>query len=399
MKSLAIVLALATAASAQGLGSGAPADGSAAAGSAAASPSAPAGGGSAATGAHGGSNGGSNAGTNGAAGNGGSAGTTPNAAPNGGSAGSGGGSAVVIQLPPEFGEPEVSAAASPADLKLGDRFTLFITATYGAGVEVNLPATVDLGDAFEIKRTSSEDHVRPDGKHVREWQLDVIAWDLGEIYVPPVPVTFTLGGHGGQLLTNAVPVRVTGVLGEADDPKLMRADAPPVMLKSRDWLWVWIGAGALVAIVAAVTFVTLRRRRRRRVRTLVGSLAPAMPRRIDMTSERALERLLAIEQSGVLERDGERKAGYSEMALVIRDYLGARFRFPTAERTTSELLRGLVTRAPARDHALVEKWLGKCDLVKYGGLRATAGQAGQALADARELVMQTTVEQHEEAAA
>jgi hypothetical protein len=313
--------------------------------------------------------------------------------------GSGAGSAVVIQLPPELGQPEVSAAASPADLKLGGRFTLFITATYGAGVEVNLPATVDLGDGFEVKRSSSEDHVRPDGKHVREWQLDVVAWDLGDLRVPPVPVTFTLGGAGGQLLTNSVPVRVTGVLGEADDPKLMRADAPPVMLKSRDLLWAWIGGGVVVAIVAAVTFVTLRRRRRRHVRTLVGGLAPATARRIDMTSERALERLLAVEQSGVLERDDERKRGYAELVEIIRDYLGARYRFATAELTTSELLRGLAKRAPAHEQALVEKWLGKCDLVKYGGHRATAGQAGQVLADARELVIQTTAEPAKQEAA
>jgi hypothetical protein len=317
-----------------------------------------------------------------------------------GSAGSASGSAIVIPLPPELGEPEVSAAASPTDIKLGDRFTLFITATYGAGIEVNLPATVDLGDAFEVKRTSSEDRVRPDGKHVREWQLDVIAWDLGELRVPPVPVTFTLGGAGGQLLTNSVPLRVTGVLGEADDPKLMRADAPPVMLKSRDWLWLWVGGGIAVVVgVSVVTFVVLRRRRRRRVRTLVGGLAPAMPRRIDMTSERALERLLAIEQSGVLECDDERKRGYADMVEVIRDYLGARYRFATAELTTSELLRGLGKRAPAPDCALVETWLGKCDLVKYGGLRATAGQAGQALADAREVVVETTREPAKQEAA
>lgn len=332
----------------------------------------------------------------------GSAGTIPtpggSAGSGAGSAGSGAGSAVVIQLPPEFGEPEVSAAASPTDLKLGDRFTLFITATYGAGIEVNLPATVELGDAFEVRRTSSEDHVRPDGKHVREWQMDVVAWDLGDLRVPPVPVTFTLGGQAGQILTNTVPVRVTGVLGEADDPKLMRADAPPVMLKSRNWLWVWIGGGVLVVVVAAVTFVMLRRRRRRRVRALVGGLAPAMPRRIDMTSERALERLLAIEQSGVLEQDDARKGGYVEMAVVIRDYLGARYRFATAELTTSELLRGLGKRAPAQDQALAEHWLAKCDLVRYGGVRATAGQAGQLLADARELVMQTTAEPAKEAA-
>jgi hypothetical protein len=305
---------------------------------------------------------------------------------------------VVIQLPPELGQPEVSAAASPSELKLGGRFTLFITATYGDGIEVNLPATVDLGDAFEIKRTSSEDRVRPDGKHVREWQLDVIAWDLGDLRVPPVPVTFTVAGHGGQLLTNTVPVRVTGVLGDADDPKLMRGDAPPVMLTSRDWLWIYIASGVGVIAIGAITFVVLRRRRRRHVQTLVGKLAPAMPRKMDMTSERALERLLAIEQSGVLARDGERKAGYAEMVDVVRDYLGARFRFATAELTTSELLRGLAGRARSQDCVLVERWLERCDLVKYGGVRASESDALSVLAGAREVVMATTAQPAKEAA-
>jgi hypothetical protein len=315
-----------------------------------------------------------------------------------GSAGSNAGSAVVIQLPPELGQPEVSAAASPTELKLGGRFTLFITATYADGIEVNLPATVDLGDAFEVKRSSSEDHVRADGKHVREWQLDVIAWDLGDVRVPPVPVTFTIAGHGGQLLTNTVPLRVTGVLGEADDPKLMRGDAAPVMLKSRDWLWIYVTGGVGVVVVGAVTFFVLRRRRRRHVRTLVGTLAPAMPRKMDMTSERALERLLAIEQSGVLARDADRKGGYAEMVEIVRDYLGARFRFQTSELTTLELLRGLATRARPEDTVLVERWLERCDLVKYGGQRATESDALGVLAGAREVVMATTAQPAKEAA-
>jgi len=205
-------------------------------------------------------------------------------------------------------------------------------------------------------------------------------------------VTFTLGGQGGQLLTNTVPVRVTGVLGEADDPKLMRGDAAPVMLESRDWFWVWVGGGVTVVLVAATTFFVLRRRRRRHMRTLVGGLAPATPRRIDMTSERALERLLAIEQSGVLDREDERKRGYADMVVVIRDYLGARYRFATAELTTSELLRGLARRAPAHETVLVERWLERCDLVKYGGQRATAAQAAEVLAAARDVVVQTAAE-------
>jgi hypothetical protein len=315
-----------------------------------------------------------------------------------GSAQAGSGSAVVIQLPPDVDAPEVSAAASPTELMLGARFTLFVTAAYGPGVEVNLPASIDLGDAFEIKKTSSEDHVRADGKHVREWQLDVVAWDLGDLRVPGVPVTFTVNGHGGQLVTNSVPLRVNGVLGDVDDPKLMRANAPPTLLESADYFWVWVGGGVLVLLVAIVTYWRLRVRRRRRVQSLVGGLAPARRPRIDMTSERALERLLAIEQSGVLARDAERKIGYADMVEVLRDYLGARFSFATAELTSSELLRGLRKRASEADATLVEAWLERCDLVKYGGMRATDSEALAVLTGARELVMKTTAQPAKEAA-
>jgi hypothetical protein len=170
----------------------------------------------------------------------------------------------------------------------------------------------------------------------------------------------------------------------------MRGNAPPVRLQASDWTWIYVGGGVFVVVAGALTYVVLRRRRRNHVRTLVGGLAPRA-QRLDMTSERALERLLAIEQSGVLARDDDRKTGYADMVSVIRDYLAARYRFPTAELTTSELMRGLAKRASAADAMLVEAWLARCDLVKYGGVRATQGQALETLAGAREVVMQTTV--------
>ncbi len=304
----------------------------------------------------------------------------------------------MIQLPPDVDAPQVSAAASPTELMLGSRFTLFVTAVYNTGVEVNLPAGLDLGDTFEIKKTTSEDHVRADGKRVREWQLDVVAWDLGDLRIPGVPVTFTINGHGGQVLTNSIPLRVNGVLGDTDDPKLMRGNAPPVRLQGNDWTWLWVGGGVFVVVAGGLTFWLLRRRRRHHVRTLVGGLAPARAQRLDMTSERALERLLSIEQSGVLARDDDRKLGYAEMVTVIRDYLAARYRFPTAELTTSELMRGLAKRASAADATLVEAWLSRCDLVKYGGMRATEAEANDVLGGAREVVMKTTVIASKEAA-
>jgi hypothetical protein len=304
-----------------------------------------------------------------------------------------------VQVPIDAAAPEVHAAASPAKLLLGGRFTLFVTATFAPGVEVNLPEPLPLGDAFEVTRRVSEDRGAPGGRRVREWQLDVTAWELGDLQVPPVPVTFTAGGHAGQVASNAVALHVDGVLGDViDDPKLVRPDAPPIALVGRDRTWIWVGTGVLAVCAAAIALVVVRRRRKRRIAWLVADPGGARSS-LDPVSERALERLLAIERSGVLARDGERKRGYADMADAIRAYVGARYRIATAERTTAELVRALVQAAPVADRARVEAWLERCDVVRYGGFRATAAEAGGVLADARALVLATTAPRAQEVAA
>ncbi|HEY5947602.1 MAG TPA: BatD family protein [Kofleriaceae bacterium] len=316
-----------------------------------------------------------------------------------GSAGSGAGSGSAkpppqVIIPIDVVPPEVAAAASPSQVRLGDRFTLFITAVYSAGDEVNLREPVELGGDFEVARKRvAADKVRPDGKREREWQLEVYAWDIGELRLPPIAVTFTSQGKAGQVITNTVPIKVTGVLGDlVDDPKLMRDSSPPVRLMHRDWFWLWVGGGAGILIAGALTALYIRNRRRRRVRTLIGTLVPTgpAPRRIDMTSERALQQLLQIERSGVLDREDDRKAGYAEMVDVIREYLGARYRVATLDLTSAELMRSLAKVAPDAERALVDTWLERCDIVKYGGLHASADDAHAVLEAARQLVIATT---------
>lgn len=279
-------------------------------------------------------------------------------------------------------------------LRLGEKFTLFITVTFANDVEVNLREPVELGGAFEVTRKNSENRTSPDGRKVREYQLEVYAWELGNLQVPPVAVTFTSGGKAGQIATNAVPVNVNGVLGDVvDDPKLMRGDAPPVRIMTRDWFWAWIAGGVAGAIVAMCVALYIYRKRKRRVRSLMGSLVVSSvptPRRLDMTSERALEQLLFIEQSGVLDRDDDRKGGYADMVRVIREYLGARYRVASLDLTTAELMRSLAKVAPEDERQQIAAWLERCDIVKYGGLRATLEDAHGVLDSARTLVMTTT---------
>jgi hypothetical protein len=314
---------------------------------------------------------------------------------------------VIIQLDPEA--PAVNAVAAPSELKLGGRFTLFVNAVMEPGVEVNLREPMDLGGAIEIGKRVSEDRVQQDGKHVREWQIECRAWELGEVIIPPVAVTFTVLGKAGQVETNTVPLHVTGVLGDSDDPKLMRESAPPLILHEKsllarilDWFADTTHLAILIgALVGAWVGWRFRKLRRRRITRLVGGLVPmnAPRRRIDMTSERALERLLAIEQAGTLANDDQRHAGYAEMTDVIRDYLGARYHVMTTEMTTAELLRALAGKLDDVHRDLVEHWLASVDIIKYGNFPATRSDAYEALEGARTLVITTTAPRTTAAAA
>ncbi len=304
--------------------------------------------------------------------------------------GAGSAAPTIIQIPTDASAPTVSAEAAPTVVALGSPFTVFITATYEAGVEVNLREPVELGQGFEVRRKLSENRKTVDGRTTREWQLEVLPWEVGDIAIAPIAVTFTAYGKASQVESNAVRLKIVGVLGDlVDDPKALRDHAPPARLTVRDWFWLWIGGGAaVIGALLGIAVWTARRRRRRTVRLVGGGVGA--PRQLDMTSVRALERLLEIEQRGALADADTRKAGYAEMVDVIREYLGARYHFATADLTSNEILRRLAPLASDIDLAQVDAWLAGCDLVKYGGLRTSLGDAALTLGEARAIVVTTS---------
>jgi hypothetical protein len=275
-------------------------------------------------------------------------------------------------------------------VRLGGKFNVFVRATFGIGVVVNLSEPIQLGAAFEVLRKKSKDTPSGDGRTVREWEIEVNAWELGELMMPGIVVTYTAFGKVGQVQTNAIKLRIEGVLGElVDDPKAMRGNAPPTELIVRDWFWLYVGGGVVIALIVTIAVLLfIRSRRLNRTRLVAGVVAT--PRRMDSASARALERLMAIEQSGVLERDDDRRGGYAEMVEVIREYLGMRYHVATLDLTSMELVKQLAKVAPGEERELIATWLEGCDLVKYGGLKTTAGDAKQTLDDARALIVTTT---------
>jgi hypothetical protein len=284
----------------------------------------------------------------------------------------------------------VSAAASPPEVELGGRVVLVVTAVYDEGVTVNLLQPLDLGPAWEERRRTSVDSVTSDGRKQREWQIEVFAWDLGELAIPPVQVTFVRGGQAGAVLTNAVPIRVVGTLGDLIDSVEPAPDAPPVALSRRTLMWVIIAAGLFVILAVASVTWWLSRRRRARIRYVIpvpGRVTGLFRRpRLGGTAEEALARLEAIDSSGMLERD--RKVAYTEMIDVMQTFLGRQLGADLEDKTTGEL-RAWLDDAPIASPTRAElvRWLDDCELVKFGGLVPPVDEGRAQLAVAREIVI------------
>jgi hypothetical protein len=197
-------------------------------------------------------------------------------------------------------------------------------------------------------------------------------------------------GKADQVATNRVKLRVEGVLGDVvDDPKAMRGNAPPTDLLARDWFWLYVAIGGLVSVGMLIAIILLwRNGRRRKAYRMLGIVGT--PLKFDTASDRALYKLKEIESSGILERESDRKKGYAEMVEVIREYIGTRYRVATLDLTSNELVKKLEKLAPKTERDLIEAWLGRCDIVKYGGLKASVIDASKTLEDARTLVVTTT---------
>lgn len=295
---------------------------------------------------------------------------------------------IVVDGPDLLGmaKPQASAAAAPSRVRLGDTLTLFVEVVYDEMVNVNLPATLDLDPYFEEVRRSSSDERRTDGTRKRTYQVQLRAWELGDLRIPPIQVGYTAAGQQSWVVTNTVPVEVTGSLSDVDDKTALLGDTPPVALKSRDWRWPI--ALAAVLLVALIAFVAWRLLRKKPALQPAVQFVPPVAIKMKMTgpAERALAAIDALEQAGTCVDDP--RAGYEALVGIMRTFATEQFGVPILDRTTDELLRSLGRHMPRPAHALARRWFARCDLVKYAAERPERDRSRRDLAGAREVVVE-----------
>ena len=157
-------------------------------------------------------------------------------------------------------------------------------------------------------------------------------------------------------------------------------DIKPPLEMSESLLPYFIGAVVILGFIAAPVWFYLRKR--------YQNLAVSEDEIEDtpLPHEVAYQRLTAIETSDLLAH-GDMETYHTQVAHTLREYIGARYRIPALELTTTALLQAMshAEIGPAYIDR-IQQVLTNCDMVKFATYQPQAAEASAQIVDARRIV-------------
>jgi hypothetical protein len=293
---------------------------------------------------------------------------------------------------PDVDAPTVGASLDKSEAHVGDKLTLTVSAVARAGVAVTLPGKLELGKLELLERAKDEQRDLGDGRVQHRFVLGVAAYELGELEVPPLPLSYSNArGEVRPVSTQAISLTVRSLVANEETKPEVQPIRPPRSAWVEDKRIVKVVRYALVglagALVLSIGGLLIRRALRRR-RVLHADAVPAGPRR--PADEVAMEKLRALRAAGKFSVDGYRPFTFA-LAEIVRAYLGARYGFDSLELTTTELIGELQLKAPhlCEPGSEVLRFLSDTDLVKFAKAGSTDDAALKGLDAAQSIVLST----------
>lgn len=261
---------------------------------------------------------------------------------------------------------------------IGDQTAIHVEATFAQPVDkvAFLLNTIDAEPSIEFVEQSSI--IREGNRYTRD--LKVAFFDTGFQFIPAIPVVAYRGERADTMMTSLIPVHIATVRDEADD----LAPIKPIIreqLNYEDFLFA-IAVLALLLILGLAASYYFRKQRRLAAeeRARAAMVIPKTP------VEWALDELQRVEDAQYV-ASGEFKTHFSELSLILRQFIERTMHIPAAESTTYEIDQ-LLRKQHIPDNLLEDilSELRKIDLIKYAKANTTSEQAGNALDDARRYV-------------
>jgi hypothetical protein len=297
--------------------------------------------------------------------------------------------------PVDTDTPTVGASLDRTEAHVGDRLTLTISAVAKSGITVTLPKELSLGKLEILDRETTDKLGRDlgDGRRSHKFVLGLSAYEVGELEVPPIAITWkSVSGEEHTMTTDPLQLTIQALVADDEPKPEVQPLKPPRSAMVEDkrikaaLKWGGIGLGSLLLLYVAWR-VAARLMRKRHV-AQVEAEAAAGPKR--PPDEVAMEKLRALRAAGNFSHL-EYRPFYFAVAEVVRAYLGARYGFDSLELTTSELLDQLQLKAQhlCEPNGDVVRFLNDSDMVKFAKTGSTDAAALAALDAAQAIVLST----------
>lgn len=159
------------------------------------------------------------------------------------------------------------------------------------------------------------------------WNFRITGFEPGDYFLPPVPVHFISGNRKHTLFTDSFPLRIRAVEVDTTQAFAPIKDIVPLEFSLWDYLpGIVTGIGLLVLIMVLIRY--LKRRKHPR---------PDVPPRPETAHEWAERQLKALENKRLWQQ-GQAKAYYESLSMILKMYLESRFGMPVMEQTTDDLI-------------------------------------------------------------
>lgn len=280
---------------------------------------------------------------------------------------------------------EVRAEVDKSEITVGDpiRYTLIIDRAKDLSIQ-SPGKGANLG-MFEIRDYRVYPPEEKEGRILERFDYFISVYDTGHYVIPPFTIAFQVDDSSAYQFISSEPIDiyVRSVLTAED--REIRDIKPPLSIPVDYRRWILLGALALLLIGAAAVGYWYYRRRQKG--------APLFRKEIIRPAhEIALEELERLLAQGWIE-NGEYKAFYTGLSLVLRRYVEGRFFIKALEETTTELMASLEeANLSVEDMMLIQSVLSKCDLVKFAKYQPDVEETHKAVQAARTFIEHTRLE-------
>ena len=296
--------------------------------------------------------------------------------------------ATVLTASALYSGVSVSTEVSRSEITIGDTLTYVVHIEYDTTLSVESPSAGENLGQFEIRDFNISEPETLNDKVKQNFSYIISTFDIGEFEIPPIGVLYKSPGDTTLKAIMTQPVKITVNRISPEDATEIRDVKGPENLPF-DYRKVITISAIIIVVLLAVAFIIYYIKRKKKGISLLGFAAPPRP-----PDEIALERLLSLDESGLLEKR-EYKRFFTQLSDILREYLEARFEVSALESTTSELLQQLDNIEEIGRDVIdsITQILQLSDLVKFAKYIPLDDESFGVVDDVRSIIEQTRKEE------